>query len=299
MPLKTLVKIKTSTATRVAIVVGIMVLFFAAGYGFVKFRPQILGEKTVSIVTPEAVAPAAQLEGEVVTGDAFVRGDANADGKLTTDDAVYTVLYLMGKGPAPSCKDAADVNDDGMLDLVDPALLLNFFMKKQIGYPPPSSPYPSCGLDPTADKWPFSQCVYLPCRPQKVGGSVPSTVVGVKQERLVIKPKTEPAVCEKEQIVFKGDPFIRGDVNADGKIDDLDVVYILEYLDKGPAPTCMDAADVNDDGKIDGVDSVYLLTHIYMNGPQPPSPFNACGKDSAKMDPWPADKCVYSPCSCK
>jgi hypothetical protein len=62
-----------------------------------------------------------------VLGDpAFLRGDANLDGKLDLSDAVHTLSALfLGAGPL-ACEDAADANDDGQLDISDPITILSF-----------------------------------------------------------------------------------------------------------------------------------------------------------------------------
>ncbi len=72
----------------------------------------------------------------------FIRGDINADGIVDMSD----VTACVGGGPF-LCDDAADVNDDGVLDLTDCDYLLAWWQ----GGPPPPSPFPDCGIDPTAD----------------------------------------------------------------------------------------------------------------------------------------------------
>src|SRR5262249_22817969 len=46
------------------------------------------------------------------------------------------------------CPDAADVNDDGIVNISDPVYLLRFLFQ---GGPGPPPPFPVCGADPTAD----------------------------------------------------------------------------------------------------------------------------------------------------
>ncbi|HLU46802.1 MAG TPA: dockerin type I repeat-containing protein, partial [Planctomycetota bacterium] len=77
----------------------------------------------------------------------FVRGDVNADEAVNLTDVVSIATYLFLAGPSPSCSDAADTNDDGILDVSDPVYLL--FSLFVAGSPPPPAPYPEPGNDPT------------------------------------------------------------------------------------------------------------------------------------------------------
>jgi hypothetical protein len=62
-----------------------------------------------------------------------------------------------------------------------------------------------------------------------------------------------------------------GDVNFDGKVDIIDVVFLLNYLFKdGPLPPHPISADVDSANKvIDIQDVVYLLSYLFLNGPTP------------------------------
>lgn len=77
----------------------------------------------------------------------FVRGDVNLDDKVNITDAFDLAVYLFLDGVAPRCNDAADTNDDGILDVSDPVYLL--FALFVPGSPPPPMPFPSPGNDPT------------------------------------------------------------------------------------------------------------------------------------------------------
>ena len=77
----------------------------------------------------------------------FVRGNANADASVDLSDVVFSLEYLYLGGPAPSCLDAADTNDDGALDVADPVLsLFQQFHGAEV-----PGPRPDCGEDPTED----------------------------------------------------------------------------------------------------------------------------------------------------
>ncbi len=61
-----------------------------------------------------------------------------------------------------------------------------------------------------------------------------------------------------------------GDVNNDGIINILDIVFLINYEYKsGPAPEQMLSADVNSDDDIDITDIVYLIDFKYKGGPDP------------------------------
>jgi C1A family cysteine protease len=66
-----------------------------------------------------------------------------------------------------------------------------------------------------------------------------------------------------------------GDVNRDGKINTVDVVYLINYLFiNGPAPECEPVSacgDLNRNGKIDVTDVVYLINYLFIDGPPPGS----------------------------
>lgn len=78
----------------------------------------------------------------------FIRGDTNADGNCDLADAINLLTCLFfGSGSCP-CDDASDINDDGMVDISDVIYKLGFLF---LSGPPPPSPYPGCGPDPTLD----------------------------------------------------------------------------------------------------------------------------------------------------
>ncbi|MGE3166502.1 MAG: hypothetical protein AB7O52_16500 [Planctomycetota bacterium] len=55
----------------------------------------------------------------------------------------------------PACADAADADDGGTLNIADAIWILNFLFASG---PPPASPHPLCGVDPTPDG--LNSCVY-------------------------------------------------------------------------------------------------------------------------------------------
>lgn len=84
--------------------------------------------------------------------DAFVRGDANQDGKVNMADAIWILNELFAGGPQSTCKDAADMNRDGLLGIADPVYLLRY---EFLGGDPPPAPFPVCGVDPSGTAEPL------------------------------------------------------------------------------------------------------------------------------------------------
>ncbi len=109
----------------------------------------------------------------------FLRGDSNHDRVVDLSDAIFTVRYLFEAGGRPACADAADVDDNGKLDMADVVRTLSFLFA---GGPPPEAPYPIFEGDPTPDD--------LDCLPE-VEGSVTqggSILVGDITQDVTLRP---------------------------------------------------------------------------------------------------------------
>ena len=80
----------------------------------------------------------------------FIRGDCDGDGAVTEKDAGIIPDFLFSREPpeVPVCLDALDANDDGRITLED-ALYLTLFTLD--GGPPPPEPFPKPGADSTSD----------------------------------------------------------------------------------------------------------------------------------------------------
>lgn len=75
----------------------------------------------------------------------FIRGDVDGDGFVRLAvDAGRLAEALFGGGPPLPCEDAGDVNDNGVLELTDLALLLDQFFAPGMSIP---APFPGCGDD--------------------------------------------------------------------------------------------------------------------------------------------------------
>ena len=91
------------------------------------------------------VGPASNGQNQPV----FLRGDVNGDGVISEADASRMMDWIFGLAPAPECLDAADLNDDGYVNITDSTQLLNYISTP--GSPPPSAPFPVAGVDTTPD----------------------------------------------------------------------------------------------------------------------------------------------------
>ena len=64
-------------------------------------------------------------------------------------DAVTTLGYLFRGNENLDCRDAADANDDGSLNLADPVGTLQVLFRGAAPFPEPRN---ACGGDPTPDR---------------------------------------------------------------------------------------------------------------------------------------------------
>ncbi len=66
------------------------------------------------------------------------------------------------------------------------------------------------------------------------------------------------------------DHWLAGDVNGDGVINSVDIVYLINYLFiSGPAPVPLAAGDANSNGEVNAADVVYLINYLFISGPPP------------------------------
>lgn len=110
----------------------------------------------------------------------FMRGDANLDGGVSISD-VFAVLRHLHLGQPVRCRDAADANDDGALNLVDPIFLVSAVFRLGNAIPPP---FHAAGFDPTEDALDCETSLQpsrrvkavveenVPCRPEDDGGGI-------------------------------------------------------------------------------------------------------------------------------
>ena len=87
--------------------------------------------------------------------------------------------------------------------------------------------------------------------------------------------------------------FKRGDADANGRCNLLDVIKIVSFLFRdGPDLACHKAADADDDGRLSIVDPITLVGKIFADAILP-GPFSECGRDPTD-DSLPCD--TPTPC---
>jgi len=115
------------------------------------------GDGDIEVVVPECAVGCVAVEVNTVRGEdkviggfcylpppvAFIRSDANSDGRISIADPVATLLYLFYSGAEPTCLDAADSDGNGDVNVTDPINTLNLLFA---GRPTVARPYPACGL---------------------------------------------------------------------------------------------------------------------------------------------------------
>jgi hypothetical protein len=95
----------------------------------------------------------------LTAGGTFIRGDVNSDESVSMSDALYSLAYLYVPGsPSPSCVDAMDADDSGLLSMEDAIYVLRFLYVP--GNPEPPPPFGMCGYDPT---WEGLGCAQPTC----------------------------------------------------------------------------------------------------------------------------------------
>ena len=83
-----------------------------------------------------------------ILGAGFRRGDANGDRDVNLSDALTVLNFLFLGGSDPSCDDAADTDDSGVIELTDGVFALNALFLGGDSLPPPVE----CGHDPSQDE---------------------------------------------------------------------------------------------------------------------------------------------------
>ena len=89
------------------------------------------------------------FEKPVITGEGFRRGAVNSGDDLADiTDAIEILKYLFIGGVILACEDAADVSDNGSIDMADAIVFLEFLFVGRGSIP---APFVDCGEDPTPD----------------------------------------------------------------------------------------------------------------------------------------------------
>jgi len=104
--------------------------------------------------SPRVQGPAPDMgawESPAGSGHCFVRGDSNADLAIDVGDVGASLSWLFAFGDELPCRDAADVDDSGVIDIADPVRALIYLFA---GGPPPPPPVSDAAPDPTPDALP-------------------------------------------------------------------------------------------------------------------------------------------------
>jgi hypothetical protein len=133
----------------------------------------------------------------------FVRGDADCSSSVGVADAILILDFLFKGFNGSRCPDAADANDDGRIDMVDPVRILMHFHS---GAPLPA-PGPEVGEDPTSDGLP---CVTM----QECPDGASATLLGEVSDPRVSMPSGI--------VVSRRDP---------------DLMWVVNDFDSGQDPT--------------------------------------------------------------
>ena len=103
---------------------------------------------TVMVFDLLEVVPTQTGGSVTITEPHFLRGDLNQNGSLSLLDGVLLLYRVAGLETAGSCRDADDINDDGLLTIGDAVYLFQYLYVGGAAVP---SPFGTCGPDPGAD----------------------------------------------------------------------------------------------------------------------------------------------------
>jgi hypothetical protein len=78
-------------------------------------------------------------------GAKFIRGDVNGDGVVDVSDPTVILNWLFLGAGAPACIESADANDTRVVNIADPIYIFNYLFT---GGSPPPWPFPACGEAP-------------------------------------------------------------------------------------------------------------------------------------------------------
>ena len=74
--------------------------------------------------------------------------------------------------------------------------------------------------------------------------------------------------------------ILRGDANADGRVDVSDPLAVLMYLFWGQPAACADAGDADDNGQLEMADAIVSLSTQFLGARSIQPPYPECGVDA-------------------
>lgn len=104
--------------------------------------------QTVMVLELAEVTPTMASGSILITEPLFIRGDLNQNGSVSLLDGVLLLYRVSGLEPPGSCRDADDINDDGVLTIGDAVYLFQYMFTG--GAPIPGSDG-TCNPDLTND----------------------------------------------------------------------------------------------------------------------------------------------------
>ena len=111
--------------------------------------PGVFTYKVVGVRGDESSFPRSTFLATLTPPGAFLRADANRDGRVDIGDPITTLNFLFRGGSALPCEDAADTDDDGQLTLTDAILTLHHLFRGGVVIRSPGTRHP--WFDPTPD----------------------------------------------------------------------------------------------------------------------------------------------------
>ena len=150
----------------------------------------------------------------------FIRGDANADGILSTADMISIQRWSFTGEDIPTCIDSMDVNDDGDVSIGDILAIPYYLFGMQFGFngrpfdggPQPPAPFPAPGPDPThSGEWWYLSCDAYEINPPEATEDairIGDVEAGSGSEVLVPVYLTNAVPVDAVQLVVRYDPSV-------------------------------------------------------------------------------------------
>ena len=173
-------------------------------------------------------------------------GDANRDGKVTSDDVSLISKYLKGE-VANIDKNAADVNLNGKIDIADAFIIMNnIFGMADFSKLPHDCKKPYTTEIKQSDAKNHEIVYTCGC--------------GLSLGQVTEAHELKDGKCAK--CGYEQKEILYGDVNGDGVVTAKDRLSLTKYIQDPSEEIDKEAADLNLDGKIDVVDLIILTKHL-------------------------------------
>ena len=120
-------------------------------YSPAPYEPVTEEEPTTNDQTPVTggIVSISPTRGGSLYDPKFIRGDLNYMSGIDFRDSQMLTEFIVGQRTSLPCMDAADVNDDGFVNLSDSTFLIGYIAGVMLATIP--APFPSCGTDQTDD----------------------------------------------------------------------------------------------------------------------------------------------------